>query len=144
MRLAARLSVESGAAIAVFGRGLGSSEIRGVAYTESSQIPRPRRTATTWVGKALTETGWLGLIAFAGLLCWLIVLGWTLWGRRAAPVADRALGAALPGIAALTAAGAAYATILSVRGYSTVLWVLVGVAIAAVYRPDEASTLRQG
>ncbi|HWQ02212.1 MAG TPA: hypothetical protein VN449_08880 [Gaiellaceae bacterium] len=142
MRLAARLSVHSGAAVAVFGRGLGRSEVR-VLYTEASQIPPPRRTATTWIGKALTETGWLGLIAFAGLICWLVVLGWRLWGRPVAPLADRVMGAALPGIAALTAAGAAYATILSVRGYSTVFWVLVGVAIAAAYRPDEASRLPQ-
>jgi hypothetical protein len=135
--------VHSGAAVALVGRGLGRSEVR-ILYTRPSQIPPPRRTATTWIGKALTETGWLGLIAFAGLLCWLVVLGWRLWGRPAAPLADRVMGAALPGIAALSAAGAAYATILSVRGYSTVFWVLVGVAIAAVYRPDQASTLPHG
>jgi hypothetical protein len=135
LRLALRLSVESGVAIGALGRGLGSAEPDAPRYPSASAIPPPQRTATTWLGKILTETGWLGVGAFFGFLGWLVLLGCRVARRPGAERFDRVLGAALPGIAVLTAAGAAYATVLSVRGYATVFWVLVGVAISAASSP---------
>jgi hypothetical protein len=136
LKLALRLSVESGVAVGALGRGLGSAEPGASRYPSASAIPRSQRTATTWLGKILTETGWLGIGAFFGLLGWLVLLGRRLARRPGAERVDRVLAVSLPGIAALTAAGAAYATILSVRGYATVFWVLVGVAISAAYSPS--------
>ena len=130
LKLAVRLSVRDGAGVALVGRGPGSSSVA----EQATQISAPRRTGLTWLGKILTETGWLGVAAFLGLLVWLVVLGWKLCRRRDAATADGVLGAALPGIAALTAVGAAYITVLTIRGCATVFWVLVGIAISAAYQ----------
>lgn len=133
VKLAVRLSVQDGAGVAVLGRGLGSSELGTFDYPNPHSVPQPKRTGSIWLGKILTETGWLGVVAFFMLLGWLVLLGYRLAQRRAAPTSDRVLGLALPGVAALTAAAAAYGTLLTVRGYATVFWLLVGIAISAVY-----------
>jgi hypothetical protein len=73
------------------------------------------------------------VITFFGFLAWLGLLGSRLWCVREGAVPDRVLGAALPGIAALTAVGGAYATIMSVRDYATVVWLLVGITLSAAY-----------
>ncbi len=129
LKLAVRLSIHSGVATGLVGRGLGASML-DPRYHLAQDVPLAQRTGPTWIGRVLTETGWLGLAAFGALLAWLALLGRRLWLESPAP-ADRALGAALPGIAALTAAGALFTTILDVRGYSAVFWVVVGVAISA-------------
>jgi hypothetical protein len=120
------------------GHGLGSAEL-DPAYHLAQYVPAPQRTGSTSAGTLLTETGWLGLLAFFGFLLWLAFLGRRLWQRSTASV-DRALGAALPGIAALTLLGAVFTTVLDVRGYAIAFWLLVGVALSAArdvgaYRP---------
>jgi len=132
LRLAVRLSHEEGPAVALLGRGPGAAE-QDPSYVTSESIPLPQRTGTTWIGRTLTETGWLGLGAFVALLGWLALLGRKLWQSAAVGSADRAFAAALPGIAALTAVGATFTTILDVRGYSALFWVVVGLAISATY-----------
>jgi hypothetical protein len=102
-------------------------------YPNPQSVPSPKRTGSIWLGKILTETGWLGRSAFFVLLGWLALLGHRLAQRRAAAAVDRVLGIALPGVAALTAVAAAYGPFLTVRGYATVFWLLVGIAISAVY-----------
>jgi hypothetical protein len=124
------LSMQSGAGIAVLGRGLGAARLQG-DYQTSWDVPLPERTGSTWAGVLLTETGWLGLGAFLMLLVWLVVVGRRIWLAGPRSMADRALALALPGIAAITAFGAVYTTILDVRGYSIPFWLLVGVAISA-------------
>jgi hypothetical protein len=137
VRLALRLSLHSGLAIALVGRGFGTSAV-DPSYHVASDVPLPERTGATWIGFLLTETGWLGLIAFVVLIGAIAWWGRTLWRRAQPATADRAFGAALPGLAALTTLGAVFATVLDVRGYSIVFWILVGVAISA--RHDLART----
>jgi O-antigen ligase len=138
MRLAVRLSAEDGPLTALLGRGPGSAALQP-GYSRPADVPRPQRTGFTWIGKLLTETGWLGLAAFFALLVWLAFLGRRVWGHAVAD-ADRALGAALVGVAALTAVGAAYTPVLDVRGYSAVFWILVGLGIAAARELPERTT----
>jgi hypothetical protein len=129
LRLALRLSLHSGPVAGAIGHGVGSAQL-DPAYHLAQYVPEPQRTGSTSVGTLLTETGWLGLLAFVGFLTWLAILGRRLWQRSTAAV-DRALGAALPGIAALTLLGAIFTTVLDVRGYSIAFWLLVGVALSA-------------
>lgn len=131
MRLALRLSLHAPWAVALLGRGLGAS-VLDPGYALAQDVPEPQRTGSTWIGALLTETGWLGVAAFAGLLLWLCAIGLRLQRAPAATAVDRSLGAALPGLAALTAVGAAFTTILDVRAYSLVFWVLIGIALSAV------------
>jgi hypothetical protein len=137
LKLAARLSFQSGPVVAMFGRGPGSTEL-DPRYDRAQDVPLPQRTGPTWIGRILTETGWLGLIAFLALLGWTALLGRQLWRQTAPASVDRALGASLPGVAAVTVAAAALATILDIRGYSAVFWLLVGLAISGVHERRHA------
>jgi hypothetical protein len=140
LRLAVHLSVRDGVGIALLGRGPGSAYISETA----THIPAPRRTGTTWIGKVLTETGWMGVAAFLGILGWLVLLGRRLARRREGPTGDRVLGVALPGIVALTAVGAAYIDILTTRGYAYLFWLVVGIAISAGYEGRSVRRDRAG
>jgi len=130
---AVRLSTDDGLGVAALGRGPGAAEL-DPSYRLAQEVPLPQRTGTTWVGKVLTETGWLGLGAFGALLAWLVLVAARLW-RTAAATADRVLAASLPGIAGLTGIGAVFTTVLDVRGYSLLFWIVVGIAIAAAHGP---------
>lgn len=147
LRLAFDLSLHDGIETGLLGRGPGAA-VLDPSYQLAQDVPLPQRTGSTWIGLILTETGWLGFAAFIALLGWLALLGRTLWRQAEARSADRAFGVALPGVAALTAVGGAFATILDVRGYSIVFWLLVGVAISAAYpgrslrRPAHAEAAR--
>jgi len=129
LQIALHLSFHSGFLSGVVGRGLGAADL-DPSYTYSGEVPAPQKTGGTWPGRLLIETGWLGLTAFVALLLWLAALGLQLW-RNGVAAADRALGAALPGLAALTVLGGVELLILDVRGYSIVFWILVGLAISA-------------
>ncbi|MDX6477323.1 MAG: hypothetical protein QOH95_2834 [Gaiellaceae bacterium] len=132
LRLARSLSLHDGPVTALIGRGLGASTL-DPSYTLAQQVPLPQRTGSTWVSLVLTESGWLGLAAFAGLLAWLILLAIRL-RRAATDLAGAVLAIGLPSIAALTAVGAVFTTILDVRAYATVFWVVVGVAVSSEAR----------
>ena len=128
MKNAAKISDDDGAKVLLLGRGYGVAEIDNNA-TVFTYLPPERRVGVTWIGKVLTETGWLGLLAFVGLCAWLAWIG-LLLARRASGW-DRALGYALPGIAALTLIGATYTTVLDVRPYSAAFIVLAAAGVAA-------------
>jgi hypothetical protein len=130
IRQAIRASVDDGVLVALIGRGPGSSEL-DPRYHRAQDVPVPQRTGPTWIGRILTETGWFGLLAFFGLLLWLALLGLRIWRESEPRTVDRAFGASLPGIAGLTAIGAVSTTILDVRGYSAIFWIVVGVALSA-------------
>jgi hypothetical protein len=136
IRLAVRISDEEGARVALLGRGFGSALVLEGA-TEGAIVPLSHRTGVTWVGKIITETGWLGLAAFVGLLAWLFWLGLRLIVRASDPW-DRALGFLMPAFVALTAGGAVYTTVLDVRAYSALFVVLSAATIAATRRPPDA------
>lgn len=137
LRLAVELSFDDGIATTLFGRGYGSASVYEDAVI-GSDVPRPHRTGVTWGGKILTETGWLGVIAFAALVGWIAWLGVTLM-RRATDPWDGALGYAAPGLAALTAGGAFYTTVLDVRAYSALFIVLIAALVAATRSPSSAA-----
>lgn len=126
LRLALRLSVHGGAGVFLFGRGFGSSEL-DPAWRTPKSVPLPQRTGSTWVGRVLTEAGWLGLAAFGALLAWLAVLAVSL-GRAPGARSDGVLSAALLPLILLTVAGAVDTTILDVRAYSLPFWLVVGLA----------------
>jgi O-antigen ligase len=129
MKNAARISTEDGARVLLLGRGYGAAQVIDAA-TVYTYLPKERRVGVTWIGKVLTETGWLGLIAFLGLVGWLAWLGIRIL-RGPATGYDRALGFALPGFAALTLVGATYTTVLDVRPYSAAFIVLAAAGFAA-------------
>ena len=140
MKNAAKISDDDGGKVLLLGRGYGVAEIDNSA-TVFTYLPPERRVGVTWIGKVLTETGWLGLLAFVGLCAWLAWIGLRL--ARRATGWDRALGYALPGIAAVTLVGATYTTVLDVRPYSAAFIVLAaaGVAAARDLSASEASEL---
>ena len=133
---AAKLSKESGVKTLLVGRGYGVSAVNNEA-TVFTYIPPEGRVGVTWIGKILTETGWLGLIAFLALLGWLAWLGVKIL-RAGATGYDRALGFALPGFAAVTLTGAMYTTVLDVRPYSAAFIVLAAAGFAAARDADSA------
>ena len=130
LELAAQISVRDGLAIAAIGRGPGSSEPAKPYYRDTHSIPPPERTGSTWFGKLLTETGWLGVTAFLALLGWLVLLGRRLC-RSTEASEDCVLGLALIGVTALTGATAVYGTFPSLPGYAVLFWAMVGLAISA-------------
>jgi hypothetical protein len=130
LRLAERRSHDGSVADLLIGDGMGTSKL-DPSITDPNAVPYPERTGETWIGRVLTECGWVGLVAFFGLLGWLTILAWRLWSRTSSEeVAILAL--AFPVITALTVAGAAYTTILDVRAYSVAFWVLTGLLVGAV------------
>jgi len=142
LKEAAKLSTDDGFAVAAIGRGLGAAAL-DPSYTLAQDVPLPQRTGSTWIGKLLTESGWLGAAAFAALLAWLVLLSARVW-RTATATADRVLAASLPGIAGLTAIGSVFTTVLDVRAFSLLFWIVVGVAIAAAHGlPARVSTAPQ-
>jgi hypothetical protein len=136
LRLASELSVDDGVKTTAFGRGYGAASVIESAGI-GSNVPKPHRTGVTWIGKLMTETGWLGVLAFVALLGWLAWLGVGL-ARRAADPWDRAIGFAAPGIAALTFAAAFYTTVLDVRAYSALFIVFAAATVAATRGWDGA------
>jgi hypothetical protein len=139
MKTAARISTEESPRVLLFGRGFGTAAVPEDA-TPATVVPEARQTGVTWIGKILTETGWLGLAAFLALLGWLAWLGIRI-ARAHATGVDRALGFALPGMAALTLAGAGYTTVLDVRPYSAAFIVLAAAGCAAARGPSADPTL---
>lgn len=132
IKTALSVSVHSGLVDGLLGRGLGASTLQA-AYTTAPAVPKPERVGGTWIGVVLVDSGWLGLIAFALLLLWLLVIALRISLRRPAPQRASAwlMAVALPGLAALTLFGAVLTTILDVRGYSILFWVLVGLGVSA-------------
>lgn len=143
LRVAFRLSLRGGVAVALLGRGPGASTL-DPALRRAQDVPDPQKTGPTWIGRVLTECGWLGLAAFFGFLAWLALLGRRLWRVAPARAPDRVLAVALPGFAALTAGGGLLGTVLDIRAYSVVFWVLVGLAISALSVDPGQPAARQG
>jgi hypothetical protein len=132
IRLAARISDDDGVGVALLGRGYGSAAVLDQALPASAVSP-PHRTGVTWLGKVITETGWLSAIALFALLGWLVWLGVGLI-RHASSDWERALGFTMPAFVALTAGGTVYTTVLDVRAYSALFIVLAATTIAASQR----------
>lgn len=129
LRKAVEISGEDGARVFLLGRGFGATEVPEDAIAGQA-IPKEQLTGATWAGRIIGDAGWLGFAAFVVLMAWLAWLGLRIV-RRPASRLDLALGFALPGLVAVTVAGAVYATILDVRTYSAVFIVLAAAAFAA-------------
>ncbi len=140
LTLALDLSDDAGVANALLGRGIGSTRFKddsvlGDRGTSTDPITRPEQnTNGTWLARTITETGYLGLLAFLGLLGYLVALCWRNRNLLGEPSWDAAVILALPAIAALTLGSAAYNTILAIQPYATVFWALLGIAIAVDLR----------
>ena len=78
LRLAVRLSHEHGLSTFIVGQGFGSS-VLDPSIPVAQLVPLPQRTGSTGLGRTLTETGWLGVLAFVALLLWLLRSGYRLW-----------------------------------------------------------------
>ncbi len=130
------------------GLGIGATRFKQQAVLEETgatydPITRLEQQANgTWLSRTLAETGFLGLAAFVGLLLYLVVLSWRNRDLMREPSWDAALVAALPGVAALTAIGAFFNTVLAIQPYASIFWPIVGVALAidARSREDRASS----
>jgi hypothetical protein len=136
LRIALRLSVRSGPLVAILGRGIGDTRFKGNSLVSSTPfstnaLTRPdQRTNGLWVPRILSETGYLGVLAFCGLSVYLLVLWWRNRRTEAMGGWDAAVVYALPGCAAITFLGGFYTTILVNQPYATLYWGFVGVAIA--------------
>src|SRR5262249_30661244 len=131
LRAAIRISHQAGPGVLLLGRGFGAAHL-DPSITDPNSVPLPQRTGPTWVGRVLTECGWLGIAAFAGLLVWLVAVG------VAAARAGSPFGPALPFVALVTAAGALETTILDVRAFSLPFWIVAGLASGATGLPSLA------
>jgi hypothetical protein len=138
VRIALRLSVDEGPLTMLLGRGLGATSFKDDVDALEGSIRKPglpandvERTNGLWVSRTLTEAGWAGIAAFAGLLAWALFAAVRIW-RRAPRGPDRVIALALPGVAGLTFAGGFYITVLAVQPYASVFWLFVGLALAAV------------
>lgn len=136
LSLALELSVEDSVDVALLGRGIGASRFKDqslLSPTGATADPISReeqRTNGVWVPRVITETGFLGLLAFGSLIAYMIALAWRNRLQLRSSTWDGAVILALPGIAALTLASAFYNTVLAIQPYATLFWPLLGVAIA--------------
>jgi hypothetical protein len=146
LTLALELSVAEGPDITLLGRGMGATRFKSeslLSRTGATTDPITReeqRTNGVWVPRAITETGFLGLLAFGGLLAYLVVVAWRNRSLLRSRTWDGVAILALPAIAALTLIGAFFNTILAIQPYATLFWSLLGVAIAI----DAERTAAQG
>jgi len=136
VRVALELSVDGGADTFFLGRGIGATRFKTQAVLDETGasfdlLTRPeQQTNGVWIARVITETGYLGLLAFLGLLAYLVALTARNRELLRSPSWDGAVMLGLPGIAALTLTGAFFNTVLAIQPYATVFWALVGVAIA--------------
>jgi hypothetical protein len=137
LHLALRLSVNDGPVVALLGRGIGDTRYKRQSFLGASSAMtsdpitrREQKTNSIWVARLLTETGYLGLLAFVGLEAYLLVLWWR--NRRVDPRSgwDSVVIYALPGITAMTLISGLYNTALAIQPYATLFWPLLGIAIA--------------
>jgi hypothetical protein len=136
LHLALRLSADRGPLAALLGRGIGDTRYKTQsllgASSEMTSDPITRQAQKTngvWVARLLSETGYLGLLAFVGLELYLMLLWWR--NRDVDPRSwDSVVIYALPGIAAMTLMSALYNTALAIQPYATLFWPLLGIAIA--------------
>lgn len=136
---AAELSFGGSVGDAVLGRGIGVTALEN----PSDPIVRPEQgTSGVWLARILVETGFVGALAFVLLNAYLVWLWWRNRPTLRTAEWDAALICALPGIIALTAAGALYNAVLVVRPFATLFWALLGVLIAldASHRGAAADT----
>lgn len=136
IEIALELSVDDGPLVFLLGRGLGATRFKDQGLlSETGQttdpVTRPEQnTNGVWLARTISETGYVGLLAFLGLLGYMVVLWWRNRDLLAEPSWDAALILALPAIAALTFASAGYNTILAIQPYAAVFWAFLGIAIA--------------
>ena len=135
LTIAVDLATGGGVDDAFVGRGIGITRIKEAGLTGTgevtSQLTREeQQTNATWIPRTLIETGFLGLLAFAGLLAYMVLLFWRNRDLAETRSLDGAMILAVPGIAALTFAGGFFNTILVVQPYATLFWALLGVALA--------------
>jgi hypothetical protein len=146
LTLALDLSDDKGVVTALLGRGIGSTRFKDDSVLSdrgetTDPITRPEQnTNGTWLARTITETGYLGLLAFLGLLAYLVVLFWRNRNLLGEPSWDAAVILALPAIAALTLGSAAYNTILAIQPFATIFWALLGIAIAIDLRNRRRET----
>ena len=135
--LALELSTNDGVKTALVGRGIGATRFKSQAILDNTGTTTDRLTREEqqvngiWVPRVIAETGFLGALAFFGLLLYMVLLSWRnreLIGRSAS--FDAAIMLVLPGIAALTLLSGFFNTVLAIQPYASVFWPLLGFAIA--------------
>jgi len=167
LKTALDLSTSGGPFTALAGRGVGATRLLagGVANpatadetvgslitaTDSNDlapfVTPEQATSGIWFGQILTETGWVGVLAFVALLADLIVLGRRTRERLPSGSLERALMVALPGLAWLALITSFYAPIFFEPEFNTFFWPLVGVCIAiaaSVKRQQEPGSASRG
>ena len=143
--LAFELTTEEDAATAVLGNGVGSTRFKEQSLlddtgTTTDPITRDEQQVNgIWFPRVLTETGFLGALAFALLIAYMCILSWRNRAAIAARTGDGALILALPGIAGLTLLGAFFNTVLAIQPYASIFWPLLGLAIAIDYERRTAA-----
>jgi hypothetical protein len=140
LRIAVDQSLGRGVDGALLGAGLGTTRFGADATFETPKsdplvIGIEQRTNGVWVPRLISEAGYIGVAAFLGLLAFLVAVARRGYRRTAPGTLDRALFVALPGFVGLTFVGALYNTALAVQPYATILWIVVGLCLAALRAP---------
>jgi hypothetical protein len=149
LTLALELSIQEGFDVALLGRGIGSTRFKDDSLLAHEtvtfdRVTRPEQnTNGVWIPRTITETGYLGLLAFLGLIAYIVALWWRNREIVASPTWDAAVIVALPGIAALTLASAFYNTVLAIQPYATLFWATLGLAIALDSERSRSSSSTQ-
>lgn len=137
LELAFDISTSGGFDRALLGRGIGTTRFKseGVLHPTTGEPAatidrRTQKTNGVWVPRILTETGFLGVTAFAILIAYLVAVTWRNRNLLRSPSWDGAVILALPGVAALTLVSGFFNTVLAVQPYATLFWPLLGIAVA--------------
>lgn len=164
LKIAVNQSAAAGPLPALWGYGLGKSNLfqghtavgtpRGTTLTSQITATNPddlywladkhQQTSGIWIGQILTETGWIGVLLFLGLIAYTIRLGY-----RNAPLLppgslDRALLVALPGIGVLTLVGGIYINLFFEPPIDLFFWPILGLCIAIADSARRSSSLARG
>jgi hypothetical protein len=148
VKLAIDHASAGGLGTALFGRGLGVTWPTYGGRLNTSSDPNvlapfltpEQQTGGVWVSRILTELGWVGVLMFLLLIGYLVLLARRTRSLVPDATVDRALIVALPGLAALTFAGAFYEQVLDEPAYATIFWPLVGICLAIAHTRRSAAT----
>ncbi len=136
LTLAVELTVQDGPDRTLLGEGMGATRFKNQGLlsrtgpTTDAVTREEQLTNSVWLPRVITETGFIGVVAFFGLLAYLVALTVRNRALLRSPSWDGAVMLALPGIAALTLVSALFNTALAIQPYATLFWSLLGIAIA--------------
>ena len=136
LELALRYSSREGLPTMLLGRGLGATTYKdegvldATGSTADELTSRVQQTRGIWIARVISEAGYVGLLAFFGLLTYMVAIAWR--NRALLPLRnwDGVVVLALPALALVTLMAAFYMPALTSQPFASLVWPLIGVGIA--------------